>query len=85
MTIKLAHMFPSRSARSGRRYFRGKDRHGHQYWLMEVPGADGKDWILSIDLHGSVVDPAGRLALATEAELREVLVGPRECLSPDSK
>lgn len=77
MTVKLAHMTPGQSARSGRRYFRGKDRHGHQYWLLEKPGTRGIEWVLSVDLHGSIADPAGRLERATESELREMLVGAR--------
>lgn len=68
-------MTPGQSTRSGRRYFRGKDRHGYQCWLLETPGTQATECVLSLGLNGSIADPAGRLARATEVELREMLVG----------
>lgn len=64
MSIKLAIMRPGR-AQSGRRYFRGSDNNGTQYWLMEEKGSEGYRWILQVDPGGSLVDPHDIMKVVT--------------------
>lgn len=65
--IMLANMRPGRAA-SGRRYFRGSDKRGNVFWLMEQPpdrtGEVG--WLLRVDAGGS---------MAREADVGDRVIG----------
>ena len=56
MTIKLAVIRPAR-AKSGRRYFRGTDKTGAVWWLLEEADCDGRRWVLKVDPAGSFIAP----------------------------
>ena len=64
MTIKLAIMRPGKAA-SGRRYFRGTDRNGTHYWLLEEKGSEGHRWILQVDPGGSLIAPEDVMRVVT--------------------
>lgn len=64
--IRLACMYPGRSQKSGRRYFRGKSQDGSTFWLIEndrVPGM----WELKFDpLHDAAASTTATLIGAAQ-------------------
>lgn len=77
--ITLALMKPGRSG-SGRRYFRGNDKRGNVYWLLEDPGSQATRWILKVDAGGSAAAEERPHMLADES--RAALPAPGEGAAP---